>query len=138
MEKQLQMHPNGLRREQLETLTAYANSGDTLLPEALAKLASQHLSLAKQAHTENRMVNVKLCQALTGSIQGALDQWKTLTAARRYWITGAILYFSKCNDDEPDFQSPIGFEDDAEILNACFRFAGLDRLCVNPEDYDDV
>lgn len=42
------------------------------------------------------------------------------------------------NDDEPDFTSPIGFEDDTEVLNACLRLAQLGALCLHPEDYDDV
>ena len=32
----------------------------------------------------------------------------------------------------------IAVDDDAEVLNACLRFAGYDDLCVNPEAYDDV
>lgn len=138
MHDQLQMNPTGLGREQIEMLTAYANSGESILPTELANHASQHLSLAIHAHAENRMVNIRLCRAITEAIHAALPLWPSLTPPRRYWLSGAILYFSKCNDDEPDFQSPIGFEDDAEILNACLRFAGLERLCVNPEDYDNV
>ena len=138
MDDQLQMNPTGLMREQIELLTAYANGGETVLPAELANYASQHLNVAIQAHAENRMINIRLCRALTESIHGALAVWSTLTTPRRYWLAGAILYFSKSNDDEPDFQSPIGFEDDAEILNACLRFAGLEHLCVNPEDFDNV
>ena len=39
-------------------------------------------------------------------------------------------------DDESDHLSPIGFEDDAEVLNACLRFANLPELCLKTEDYD--
>jgi hypothetical protein len=48
------------------------------------------------------------------------------------------MYFASCDDDEPDLSSPIGFEDDTEILNACLRFASLDDLCLKVEDYDSV
>lgn len=54
----------------------------------------------------------------------------------RAWLAGAILYFAQSNDGEPDLTSPIGFEDDTEVLNACLRFAHLEALCLNPEDYD--
>ncbi len=64
--------------------------------------------------------------------------WETLAPNMRRWFAGAILHFASSDDDEPDFTSPIGFEDDAEVLNAFLRFAGYDDLCVNPEDYDDV
>ena len=36
--------------------------------------------------------------------------------------------------DEDDHESPIGFDDDAEVINACLRMAGRDDLCVDPEE----
>jgi hypothetical protein len=48
------------------------------------------------------------------------------------------MYYANADDAEADLTSPIGFEDDVEVLNACLRFARLDELCLNPEDYDDV
>jgi len=72
------------------------------------------------------------------SIQKVLVSWDSLEGPKQYWLAAAIQYFSKSNDDEPDFGSSIGFEDDAEILNACLKFAGLEQLCVNPEDYDEI
>lgn len=49
-----------------------------------------------------------------------------------------MRYFATRNDNEPDFQSPLGFEDDAEILNACLKFIDRDDLCLNVEDYDNA
>ena len=60
-----------------------------------------------------------------------------LADASQFWLRAAIYYFAH-DDDEPDFSSPIGFEDDAEVLNACLRLAGRDDLCLKPEDYDDA
>jgi hypothetical protein len=45
-----------------------------------------------------------------------------------------ILYFSSANKEEDDHKSPIGFDDDAEVINACLRVAGRNDLCINPED----
>jgi hypothetical protein len=84
------------------------------------------------------MINLRLARALGNAINKVLDSWDSLENPKRYWLAGAFLYFSKGDDDEPDFASPIGFEDDAEILNACLIYAGLDELCVNPEDYDEI
>jgi hypothetical protein len=60
----------------------------------------------------------------------------SLTPSVRNWLAGAILYFYGCDEDEADFTSPIGFEDDTEILNACLKLAGLEELRLNPEDFD--
>ena len=44
-----------------------------------------------------------------------------MSANERSWLGGAVLYFTTSHDVEPDFISPIGFEDDAEVVNACFE-----------------
>jgi uncharacterized membrane protein YkvA (DUF1232 family) len=54
------------------------------------------------------------------------------------WLAGAVHYFTSGSDCEPDFTSPIGFEDDVEVLNACLRLAGLSHLSLKPEEYDEV
>ena len=61
-----------------------------------------------------------------------------LATRQQYWLRGAVGYFVSSNDEEPDFDSPIGIEDDVEILNACLQFAELDSLCLRVEDFDDV
>ena len=40
----------------------------------------------------------------------------------------AIHYFCSCDDAESDFESPIGFEDDEEVLVSAFRRIGLQDL----------
>lgn len=64
--------------------------------------------------------------------------WSYCSINARAWLSAAMLYFVSANDAEPDFSSPIGFEDDAEVLNACLKLAHLDELLVRPEDYDDA
>ena len=45
--------------------------------------------------------------------------WDRLPQHARPWLKGAMAYFAAADDDVPDFGSPIGFEDDCEVLNAC-------------------
>ena len=84
------------------------------------------------------MINVRLAEAIIVQFMTATDHLSQLPTNEQYWLAGAMLYFSTLDDSEPDFSSPIGFEDDTEVLNACLRFAGLDQLCLRPEDYDDA
>ncbi len=84
------------------------------------------------------MINLRLATAIVEVIERVVGDWNSLPADARSWLAGAMHYFCKCNDDEPDFSSPIGFEDDTEVLNACLRFAKLNDLCLNVEDYDDA
>jgi uncharacterized membrane protein YkvA (DUF1232 family) len=53
----------------------------------------------------------------------------------RVWLKGAMLYFVEVDDGDHDFDSPIGFNDDVDVLNACLSMAGLDDLYLNPENF---
>lgn len=84
------------------------------------------------------MINVRLASAIVSVLELVVSDWDSMQGNARWWMRGAMHYFATSDDDEPDFQSPIGFEDDAEILNACLTFAGRNDLCLNVEDYDDA
>ena len=135
---QLEMFPTGLSRPQLERLTEFADEASGKSLEDLQSDIDEHLERTRIAHERSRIVNLRLATAIRDTVHNALGQFDSLPANHRNWLAGACFYFAKCNDDEPDFDSPIGFEDDAEVLNACLRFAGLNNLCLNVEDYDDA
>jgi hypothetical protein len=130
--------PTGLTRQQSQQLTVYMQQSAQLTVSALCQAVEQHLSATAAVHAQNPLVNLRLATAIRDVIEQVLSIWDNLTPAACTWLAGAMLYFAKSNDDEPDFTSPIGFEDDAEILNACLRLAHLGALCLHPEDYDDV
>jgi len=138
MDAQLPLFPIGLTRTQRDRLMTCAHRAATLTVEELQAVARRHLNAAADAHQGNPFVNLRLATALFDTIARVTMVWETLAPHVRLWFAGAIVYFAASDDDEPDFTSPIGFDDDAEVLNACLRFAGYDDLCVNPEAYDDV
>ena len=138
MSDQRELHPSGLTRSQFGCLNQCAEEGAHLQPQEMLQKACQHLENATSAADANRLINIRLANAILEVIQKVCDQWGRLSDAHRYWLAGAMLYFSSGNDDEPDFSSPIGFEDDTEVLNACLRFANLSHLCLKVENYDDV
>lgn len=51
-----------------------------------------------------------------------------LTVQQREAISAAVLYLVNDDDGEPDFDSLIGLEDDAEVMQAVARFVGLDEV----------
>lgn len=138
MDEQGHLFPTGLTRQQFRQLTDYSHQASQLTTTALQDALDQHLAATATAHAQNPMVNLRLATAIRDVLEHVLTNWDILTAESRTWLAGAILYFAHCDDDEPDFTSPIGFEDDTEVLNACLRLADLEALCLNPEDYDDV
>lgn len=138
MDDHLENSPSGISHAQLKCLKNYRDDAANLSVDNLRGEVAAHLGRAEAAYQRSRIVNLRLASAIANAIETVLNGWNSLESNERAWLAGAIFYFAKCDDDEPDFDSPIGFEDDAEILNACLRFAGLDDLCVNAEDYDDV
>ena len=84
------------------------------------------------------MVNVALAEGLLAVIRRLIADWAGIPFHAEQWCKGMIRYFTLCDDDEDDFSSPIGFDDDAEVMNACLRLAGRGDLCIKPEDFDDV
>lgn len=138
MGDQLDLYPMGLTRSQFDRLSAYVERASSTPLSDLRAGVEQHLEQTKLAHERSRLVNLRLATAISVAIGQTCDRWEDLSTNARDWLAGAFLYFAKCNDDEPDFDSPIGFEDDTEVLNACLRFAKLDDLCLNVEDFDDA
>ena len=138
MGDQLDLYPTGLTRSQFDRLSAYAERASGTPLADLRNGVEQHVEQTKLAHEQNRLVNLRLATAISVAIDQTCDRWDELPTHARNWLAGAFTYFANCNDDEPDFDSPIGFEDDTEVLNACLRFAKLDVLCLNVEDYDDA
>jgi hypothetical protein len=130
--------PIGLTRQQCQRLAEYVEHAAQWPIQQLLAAAQAHLHETFIAHQRNPLVNLRLAEAIWQTIRQVASQWNTLSPEARSWLAGAILYFAKSDDEEPDLTSPIGFEDDAEVLNTCLRLAHCEDLSLNPEDYDDV
>ncbi len=132
------LSPSGLGREQFRRLTDYADQAAGLSHDDLRDMVAKHIDMARELARSQSLVNVPLAEALQDAIARVLADWQTLPAHVRPWLQGAVLYFVKSADSEPDFSSAIGFEDDAQVWNACVKLARRDDLCVRPEDFDDA
>jgi uncharacterized membrane protein YkvA (DUF1232 family) len=135
---QHELFPSGLSSSQFERLTECANMAELIRWEDLKRRVDQHIELTRSEHQRNRVVNLRLALAIQVVIDSLFDSLPAIETGHAWWLRGAIYYFAACDDDEPDFRSPIGFEDDAEILNACLKFAGRRNLCLNVEEFDDA
>lgn len=130
--------PTGLSKAEFIALNGCTGQVADLPESALLAEAEAHLDAARRAAENNCMVNVTLAAALLCSIRQLLADWDAVPPHAQPWCKGMIRYFTISNDDEDDFNSPLGFDDDATVINACLRLAGRDDLCINPEEYDDV
>ena len=138
MSPQRSLFPSGLTRRLFDRLAESVESVSGSTPAQLLQAADTHLERVQAAQQRNPLVNYRLAEALYNTMRTVIDDWSQIANVAHPWLLGAMHYFAGDNDEEPDFTSPIGFEDDAEVLNACLRFAGREDLCLNTEDYDDV
>lgn len=130
--------PEGLSRSEYDSLSRCTNQVADIPISALLQEAEAHVQKAREASEHNCMVNVAMAEGLLAVIGRLVDDWNGIPPHAELWCKGMIRYFTLCRDDEGDFSSPIGFDDDAEVINACLRLAGRSDLCINPEDFDDV
>ncbi|MDB4373022.1 hypothetical protein N9Z53_04510 [Mariniblastus sp.] len=136
--EQKELMPTGLSSPQFKLLTELAERATSLDVKTLQQKVQAHLEATHRVHQRNRLVNVRLATAICETIESIFGTWNTISEGHQNWLRGAILYFADCDDDEPDFSSALGFEDDAELLNACLKHANLSDLCIAIEDYDEA
>lgn len=129
--------PRGLTREEMDVLTDCLARNDLSAEEMLAE-AENHLARAREAYQSNIMINVRLAEAIVEVFRTIVSEWEALPEGTEKWCLGMICYFSMGEDEIDDFESPIGFEDDAEVVNACLKMIGRDDLCITPETYDET
>lgn len=130
--------PSGISKYQFSALVEYASQAENVTIEELLRRANLHLDDTRIAHSRNRIVNFRLANAIVEVTSQLVSEWSSFTKEHRYWLGGAILYFADSRDNEHDFTSAIGFEDDAEVLNACLVLAGRTSLCIKIEDFDNA
>jgi len=132
------LFPEGLTQKEFDLLTKCSSEAADVSLSDLIENAEVHLEKVKDAHQQNVFVNYRLAKAIFNCFRTVIEHWNTLPNFSYPWLRGMMRYFFLSSDLESDFSSPIGFEDDAEIVNACLRLAGREDLCINPEDFDDV
>jgi hypothetical protein len=138
MAEQLGLMPTGISRKQFAALVEHASQSETLAAGDLLRRVKRHVDDARVAHSRNRIVNLRLATAIANVAETLLADWDSIAGQHRNWLGGAILYFADSRDSEHDFSSAIGFEDDAEVINACLKLAGKSSLCIEIEDFDDA
>ena len=121
----------------MDRLSDHANASAGRSLDELLDSSRAHLGQIRSAARSNPFLNTRLASEICDRLHAAVVNADRLPAYSISWIKGAIAYFADSGDELADLSSPIGFEDDCEILNACLRLAGRDDLCLNPEDFDD-
>lgn len=141
-QKEFSFSPIGLSGSQLATLQQQADELAEVSSSRVAVDVCEHLERVRAAAAESGLVHVRLAESLGAAILKVLTLLDEDTAGRwlpcSNWLKAAAMYFARTCDSDHDLQSPTGFDDDAEIWNACVTMAGLDAYVVDPEEFDDA
>ena len=93
-------------------------------------LVQRHLRRVEAASSSDPFIDlgeaVKVAQACTA----LLNAYATLPPVNRGWVRAACLYFAESDDEDDDFESITGFDDDAEVVNHVAARVGLSRLSI--------
>ncbi|MGD8650244.1 MAG: hypothetical protein PVJ77_27175 [Desulfobacterales bacterium] len=134
----MELLPEGLTPKEFAALSNCANEVADHSVKRLLSQAQDHLKRIRMLSSKNPHINVRLAEAIVLSFQEFFEDWENIPHHARSWCRGMVQYFCVSDDDEHDYSSPTGFEDDARIMNACLRLAGREDLCINPEDFRNV
>ncbi len=128
--------PDGLNERQLARLEEHVRRGQLLSPEQLLQAAYAHLEDVQGEQAQHPEIDRVLAESICHVLGRVVSEWDVFSPTQQSWLRGALWYFIKSDDDQPDFQAD-GFRDDQEVLNACLRFAQRDQWTLPSEGLSD-
>ncbi len=126
------LFPVGLSGELFDLLLKCVKETKRSLPSELLKDAEDHFLATEAAYKRNPLIDINTAMALIGCFRTVVSRWDTLPDHAKPYCLGMMRYFVIRDDELKDLSSPIGFDDDVEVVNACLKLACLDELCFNP------
>jgi hypothetical protein len=87
----------------------------------LTELMEAHLVDVRDTAKDNEFINVTDAERLHAQLRSFLQSWDDLNGTQRRILAEAVTYLVQTDDEEDDLRSPIGFEDDAEVVATALR-----------------
>lgn len=93
-------------------------------PVKLLSAVERHVAEGEAQRVRNEFVDVITCRRLATLAKRLVATIPTLSDEGRAGVLIAIHYFALSDDGEDDFASPVGFDDDAVVLETLVRRLG--------------
>ena len=119
-----------LSPEEFGALYACFKEAADMPHETLLSACKAHADLALRLSADDSKIDIKSAVSLASSFSRCGSSWWDIAEEKRAWIKAAMFYFAHTGDDEPDFTSILGFDDDRRIANACFAVCGFEEFSV--------
>ncbi len=110
-----------------ELAEVFLELAETLSPEDTEELVpeiDEHLEQVREALSGNEFLDVELAEQIAAACRALLGVYGDLDDARQAAVIGAVQYFLHVEDADDDFDSVIGFEDDAKVVNYVIELTG--------------
>lgn len=89
--------------------------------QELIRQVDAHLVRVLDAARENEFVDIAEAEQIHRRLRVELEIWHELSDDQRQALAEAVAYLVRICDDEDDLHSPIGLEDDAEVVNNALK-----------------
>jgi len=93
----------------------------------LSKLVYDYVEFAKQALSHNEFIDIKSAEKLAEISHFLISKLDSFSEEHKALAVASIYYFVESDDDEHDFDSMFGFEDDIEVMNRVLEKLDLDE-----------
>ncbi|MES5265446.1 hypothetical protein [Priestia megaterium] len=100
-------------------------------PNILKQQVNRYLERIEAEISHNEFINLPLAKRIVEVSLDLLNVYDQHSKEEQEFIHSAIHYFLNANDDEEDLYSPLGFDDDAEIINECLRLLNKENLTID-------
>lgn len=97
----------------------------------LQQNVENHYRKVQQATAQNEFINVNLAKKIKDVCMTLINHYDNANNEEQRYINATLNYFTTSDDEEGDFFSPIGFDDDVEILNECLKLIGKENLRID-------
>ena len=122
----MQALPPGLPPETQEVYQRYLNSAPAS-KAVLKNRVESYLETVKNASGENEFLDLTTAHAIGRTLNRLIDLSSEEFLCH---VQAATQYFIDADDAAPDLESILGFDDDAEVVNAVCRHLGCPGLQV--------
>ena len=85
--------------------------------DKLEQSVKSYLTEAQNALYENEFIDIKSAEKLAATSQYLIEVMDSLSPEHQTLAKAAIKYFLESDDDEHDFESIFGFDDDITVMN---------------------
>jgi hypothetical protein len=99
--------------------------------DELKRMVEGHIEAARVAFAESTFFDQEL-PALLGQACLSLLEIEGLDEAEQRLVMAACVYFVEDDDEDGDFSSIVGFEDDADVYDQVVKQLGRPELALPP------